>query len=284
MINKIKVDVANETLNMVYKEYQSAKSDADTLICAHGITHNSRVFDFLATRMSDFYKVICPDFIGRGGSDWLTNKLLYHYQTYVPHGLQLVSEVSSRKVDWIGTSMGGIIGILIASLDDNPINKLVLNDIGPIIPRATMNLANTVGNMRPLVFNTMEEVVKFFTPYIVEFGIESDEILACFSQSLVKKNNKNELIFDYDPDIFAYTRDLPHFNNMEIGFWEYWEKVKCPVLLLHGENSQTLTNDIINKMQRTHNNITLVNIPETGHAPHLMSDPYVNVIQEFLLK
>lgn len=279
----IDVTAGSEFLKMHYLQYEVENiSNKNDLICAHGISHNCRVFEYLAKEFVSKYRVTTPDFVGRGKSDWLEQKLLYHYQTYVPHSLELLDQLKINSADWLGTSMGGIIGILIASIENSPIKRLVLNDIGPVISKLTMKLAQVVGNQRPVTFNTKEEVYDYFRPFKEAYGAHSDQIFFDICDSLVIKNADGVLVSNYDPDIFAYTRDLPYFNDMEIGFWEYWQDVTCPVLLIHGENSIALTDDIISRMKETHNNIELVKIKNCGHAPHLMSQDHLLPIKEFL--
>jgi pimeloyl-ACP methyl ester carboxylesterase len=118
--------------HMSYKEWGDP-ANAQVLICVHGITRVSDDFDVLAQAMADKYRVICPDVVGRGKSDWLVNPQLYQIPQYVSDMVTLVARLNVETVDWFGTSMGGLIGMAYASLPKNPIRKLILNDVSPVL-------------------------------------------------------------------------------------------------------------------------------------------------------
>lgn len=274
--------VSGQDVRLGYREWGVEKNDRSTLICLHGITHNSRVFDFLGSELSDNYRVICPDSCGRGLSDWLNEKLAYNFETYVKHSLALTAELGLKQCDWLGTSQGGITAIILASLKNSPVRKLVLNDIGPLIPRSTMHLSKLAGEFMPEKFFDFEQVLNFFRPIATEYGVSDSGMHQTLAESLVVKQNDGSYLLDYDPGIFAYTVELPRYNEMDLEFWEYWEKVTCPVLILHGARSVALSKATLDRMAETHFDMKVIDIPKTGHAPHLMSSEQVGYIRDFL--
>ena len=120
------------------------------LICAHGLTRNGRDFDYVASRLADAYRVVCPDVVGRGRSDWLRDPADYHYSVYCGDMATLIAKLGAETVDWLGTSMGGIIGMILASVPGSPLRKLIMNDVGCLIPKAAIaRIASTSARTRP---------------------------------------------------------------------------------------------------------------------------------------
>ncbi|MFY8064185.1 MAG: alpha/beta fold hydrolase, partial [Usitatibacteraceae bacterium] len=125
-------------------------ANEDVLICVHGLTRCGRDFDFLAQALSDRYRVLCPDVVGRGESDWLQRKSDYSYPQYVADMVRVVARSGARQVHWVGTSMGGIIGMILAAEPNTPITRLVLNDVGPLIPKASIERIAMYVGVSPL--------------------------------------------------------------------------------------------------------------------------------------
>ncbi|MCC8988034.1 MAG: alpha/beta hydrolase, partial [Candidatus Contendobacter sp.] len=144
------------------------------LICAHGLTRTGRDFDFLAAALAQDYRVICPDVVGRGQSDWLNDKADYTYPLYVNDLAMLVARIDAERIDWVGTSMGGLIGIFLASYPGAPIHKLVINDIGPRIPAAGLQrVAAYVGQV--VAYDSIEKMERFMRTIAAPFGKLTDE-------------------------------------------------------------------------------------------------------------
>ena len=119
-------------LNLAYCEWEGPPG-APTVLCVHGLTRNSRDFDFLAAALSERFRVICPDMPGRGRSDWLDDGAAYGFPTYLAVLSALYARLDVTALDWVGTSMGGLIGMLFACLPQSPVRRLVLNDVGPVV-------------------------------------------------------------------------------------------------------------------------------------------------------
>ena len=151
--------------------------DADNpkvLICAHGMTRTCRDFDFLAAALEQDYRVICPDVVGRGESDWLSDKTDYTYPVYVNDAAMLLARIDAERIDWVGTSMGGLIGMFLASYPGPPIHKLLVNDVGPRIPAAGLKrVADYVG--RVVTFDSIEQTSNALRVFAATFGKLTDE-------------------------------------------------------------------------------------------------------------
>ncbi|MEG1117956.1 MAG: alpha/beta hydrolase, partial [Janthinobacterium sp.] len=161
---------------MSYKEW-GAPDNPNVLVCAHGVTRVADDFDNLARAMASDYRVICPDVVGRGRSGWLANPQFYRVPQYVSDMVTLLARVLAngerQTVDWFGTSMGGLIGLGLASLPDSPISKLVLNDIGPTLaPEALQRIGDYIG--QDLRFETFEQGAKFVRDVSASFGPHTD--------------------------------------------------------------------------------------------------------------
>ncbi len=143
------------------------------LVCVHGLTRNGRDFDDFARAMADHYRVLCPDIAGRGQSDWLTDKSGYSYAQYLADMAVLIARSGAVVVDWVGTSMGGLIGMLLAAQPHTPIRHLVMNDVGPFIPKAALErIASYVGQIQ--TFNSMAEAEHYIRTVSAPFGPLND--------------------------------------------------------------------------------------------------------------
>ena len=130
---------------IAFTDWGEAKGRKAT-VCVHGLTRSGRDFDMLAGALGEQGRVVCPDVAGRGASDWLSNPKDYIYPTYLGDMAGLMSHIGAERVDWIGTSMGGLIGMMLAATPATPIRKLVINDIGPFIPKeALLRIGRYVG-------------------------------------------------------------------------------------------------------------------------------------------
>ena len=122
---------------VAYTEF-GERDNPRVLVCVHGLARNGRDFDRLATALAGEYRVVCPDVVGRGASDWLANKNDYGYPQYLTDMSALFAHLRAERVRWVGTSMGGLIGMLLAAMPDSPVERMVMNDVGPLIPKAAL--------------------------------------------------------------------------------------------------------------------------------------------------
>ena len=243
----------------------------------HGLVRNGRDFDYLARALAaDGRHVFCPDIVGRGKSDWLTNPGDYIYSQYLMDMTALIARTGAETVDWIGTSMGGLIGMLLAAETNTPIGRLVINDAGPFIPLAALRRIGAYLGNNP-VFDDLEGVEKHLREIYSPFGDLTDENwrhLAHYSARPI--GNKFSLAFD--PAIAQPFLAI----NQDVDLWWAYDRVRCPVLLLHGVDSDVLPAPIAQEMTQRGPRAELVEFPRIGHAPALMDSTQIATIAAFL--
>jgi pimeloyl-ACP methyl ester carboxylesterase len=250
------------------------------LICVHGLTRNSRDFDNLAATLASHYRVICPDMPGRGQSDWLSHPEHYTAEVYLADMLALLEHLNLKQVGWLGTSMGGLIGITLAAQQPSLIQCLILNDIGPFIPKEGLVPLVQRLTQAPPQFTTLAEAEQFLRLAHSQFGSLTDSQWQQLTQHSTKLNEDGYYYLVYDPQI-AYNFKTAADSDMD--WWSIWQMVHCPVMLLHGEQSAILLPETIAKMQTIHSQMKVVTFPGIGHAPALMAAEQINTIQEWLL-
>jgi pimeloyl-ACP methyl ester carboxylesterase len=249
------------------------------VICAHGLTRNCRDFDFLAEALLPDCRVVCPDVAGRGKSDWLSANPQYCADMAVLMARVTAGAETPRRIFWVGTSMGGIIGMLLASRSGSPIEKLVLNDVGTIVPKAALErIASYVG--RDPRFATFEELEAYVRAVSAPFGPLTDDQWLHFATHSAKQHEDGSWGFRYDPEIARPLRQGP---LSDIDLLPYWEAVRCPTLLLRGAQSDLLLKDIALAMTRSGPKPRLVEFEGVGHAPALMAPDQIEVVRDFLL-
>ena len=249
------------------------------LICVHGLTRTGRDFDFLAAALENEYRVICPDVVGRGQSDWLNDKSDYTYPLYVNDMAMLLARIDAERIDWVGTSMGGLIGIFLASYTGSPIHKMVINDIGPRIPAAGLQrVATYVGQV--VTFDSIEKMEKFLRTIAATFGNLSDEQWRHMTIHGARQLEDGRYTFAYDPGIAKNFRTL---DLKDIDLWSMWDAIHCPTLVLRGEHSDVLDHSDAVTMTERGPKATLIEFPGMGHAPALMADDQIAVVRNWLL-
>ncbi|MBS1197269.1 MAG: alpha/beta hydrolase fold protein [Proteobacteria bacterium] len=284
-LHSFEYPLGEERVHITYRLWSQPGSEKrPTVICAHGIAQNSRHFDALANRLCRDFDVITPDYPGRGRSNWLQNKLNYTHQSYAAIFGAFMQQLPADEIYWIGTSMAGITGIMLASQANTPIHKLVLNDIGPVVPLVSMQAALISAQRPPMVFVSFEEALERVGPYTANFGITDPALKETFVRASVRQMDDGTWRPDYDPDIYCRVRQNPELAAQSYPYWNFWETIRCPVLVVHGADSTTLTAETIAQMRQTRPDLTVVDIPNTGHAPHLMDDTQAEIIRQWLLK
>jgi len=251
-----------------------------TIVCWHGLARNHSDFHTIASRLASRYRVICPDTLGRGFSQWAKDPIKeYTYPNYVNMALGICDHFHAQNVDWIGTSMGGIIGMLIAgSADPGRIRRLVINDVGPEIPKEALDRIISYTSGPQPEFETYPEFEAYFRELYAPMGTRTaDEWFNMASQSLRRKDNGN-LTIHFDTRIVQISDDTAPPVNL----WDVFKQVTCPVMLLHGKNSDILLDGIVRQMQQINSEMELVTIPECGHAPGLHRDHHMEPVLDFL--
>lgn len=247
------------------------------LLCVHGLTRNGRDFDHLAQGLADAYRVVCPDVAGRGRSDWLRHPADYTYPTYCNDMATLIASLHAETLDWVGTSMGGIMGMIMASLPGSPVRKLVMNDVGCVVPKAALaRIGQYVGNEASFdSIEALEAAMKAISPF-GELTAAQWRHLAIHVSS---QDDRGRWHFRYDPHIADGFKAV---MNSDVDLRAYWNNVHGPVLVIRGESSDLLTPEIFEEMGRRPRTERLV-VPRTGHAPMLMDDFQVGAVRRFLL-
>ena len=251
------------------------------LVCVHGLTRNGRDFDYLAQSLSAHYRVVCPDIVGRGLSDWLTAKDGYTYAQYMSDVTALLARVTGdaeQHVDWLGTSMGGLLGILLASLPRNPIRRLVVNDAGMLVPRGALErIARYVGN--DARFDSLDGLEAHLRSDCAPFGALDDAQWRHLALHSAVEHADGTWGFRYDPAIGNALRG----PLSDVDLAAQWDAVRCPVLLLRGAESDLLLRKTALEMTQRGPRAKLVEFAGTGHAPMLMNDEQVGAVRDFLL-
>ncbi|GGY96390.1 hydrolase [Pseudoduganella plicata] len=272
---------------MAYKEW-GAPDNPNVLVCVHGVTRVSDDFDDLARALADRYRVVCPDVVGRGRSGRLRNPELYVVPQYVSDMVTLLARVLAngerQKVDWVGTSMGGLIGMGLASLPDSPIERLVLNDIGPALdPAALHRIGDYIG--QDLRFPTFEEGARFVREVSQPFGPHTDAQWDKMARDVLRQDAGGEWVRHYDMGLAlpfrAATPESVAANGKML--WAAYDAIRCPTLVVRGELSDLLSRETAAEMTRRGPRAQLVEIPGVGHAPMLMQHDQIALVREFLL-
>ncbi|NQV47994.1 MAG: alpha/beta hydrolase [Rhodospirillaceae bacterium] len=248
------------------------------VVCVHGLTRNGRDFDDLAEDLTSDFRVACPDLPGRGHSHWLSDPQDYVMPVYMADMAALIAHLGVEQVDWIGTSLGGLIGMMLAAQPNSPIRSLVINDVGPVIPRkAIKRIASYAGHKEP--FSDFASLKTHLMNVGATFGPMTDEQWDRLCRHSARQNDDGSWRMHYDPAISIPFRKL-RFKRFNL--WPVWEAITCPVLILRGELSDVLPRDIAEKMLTRGPSADLVEIPGVGHAPALMDKIQIKTVGNWL--
>lgn len=262
---------------------QWGKANEKVLFCVHGLSRNSRDFDHIAKALSDKYHVICIDIVGRGKSDWLENSAQYNYSTYISDCLSLLGHLGIKQVDWLGTSMGGVMGMIIASQFPGIIQKMIINDVGPVISgKALGRILDYVG--RTDAFTDKEAAQKALRKKLATFGITSEEHWEHMFEHSFHRLDNGDYLLSYDPSIIKKPDAAAPAKIEDIDLWHVWDEVNIPSLVLRGGVSDILSAETAKKMVEAKNGLCkLVEIPNVGHAPTLMDADQIAIVRNWLL-
>jgi pimeloyl-ACP methyl ester carboxylesterase len=272
---------------MAYWEWGDP-SNRRVLVCAHGLSRQGRDFDTFARAMSDVYRVVCPDVVGRGRSGWLRDPMSYAVPQYVADMVALIARLDPLELHWLGTSMGGLIGMGLASLADSPIRRLVLNDIGPAVEiEGLRRIGSYVGV--PAHWDTLDEAADALWEISRGFGPHTrEQWLALTRPMLVPDDTQGGAGFKlhYDPAIAVPFRAVtPEIAAAgEAALWRAWEAIRCPTLVLRGAESDVLSPATAAQMTQRGPCARLHEFAGVGHAPMLIQPEQIAVVREFLLE
>jgi pimeloyl-ACP methyl ester carboxylesterase len=264
---------------MAYREWGDPRN-RDVLICVHGLTRSSRDFDELARALCGQFRTVCPDVAGRGDSDRLADPKHYTWAQYVADMVTLIARLDVEAVSWLGTSMGGLVGMALAAQSGSPIRKLILNDAAPVIAKAALErIAAYVG--QELSFATLEEAEKYVRAISAPFGPHSDAQWRFLTENWVRRGEDSRLRPHYDTRIAeAYRATMP---EKDLELWHLYDAVRCPTLLVRGEQSDLVSPQTAAEMARRGPKAKVVEIRGVGHAPTLLQPDQIALVRDFLL-
>lgn len=264
--------------HMAYREWGDP-ANPRVLLCVHGLTRNSLDFERMAQSLSSHYRVIAPDVVGRGESDSLVDPMGYNTVTYAADMITLIAHLNVPQVDWLGTSMGGMVAMLLAGQPNSPIRRLILNDVGPTLSlEALKRIVGYVGS--PYEFADLETARRYvrliFTPFALKTEADWDALIV----STLKPLPNGGYRFNYDKNISKPLQAA--LLGTDINLWPMYDRIQCPTLLLHGELSDLLSPTTALEMTQRGPCATLKTVAGVGHAPMLMSDDQIALVRDFL--
>ncbi|RPJ44958.1 MAG: alpha/beta hydrolase [Betaproteobacteria bacterium] len=252
------------------------------VICVHGLTRNCRDFDALAAALQNELRVVCVSIAGRGRSDWLPNAEDYGYPQYMADMTALIARITAtgaRDLAWVGTSMGGMLGMLLAARPNTPLQRLVLNDVGTVIPKASMARIGTYVGKDPR-FNSFAEAEQYVRIVSAPFGPLTDRQWRHLTEHNTRQFDDGRWGMNYDPAIALPFRKVA---DRDIVLWPAYDALRCPTLLLRGAESDLLLHDTALEMTQRGPRPRLIEFAGVGHAPALMADDQIAAIRDFLL-
>lgn len=267
---------------MAYHEWGDA-ANPKVLVCVHGLTRQGRDFDVLAQALADEYRVVCPDVVGRGESDWLADPMGYAIPYYVADMVTLLARLDAQEVHWVGTSMGGLIGLGVASLAGSPVSRLVLNDVGPAIePSSLQRIGQYLG--QPTHWATLDEAADALWAISQSFGPHTRAQWLALTEHQITPDGTG-FKPHYDPAIRqAFTAIRPEIAAAgEAALWASYDRIACPTLLLRGAESDLLSPATAQAMTQRGPQARLHEFAGVGHAPTLVVPDQVAVVRDFLL-
>jgi len=263
---------------MAYRQWGDPANPA-VLVCVHGLTRCARDFDTLAEAMADRYRVICPDVAGRGESDWLADPMLYQIPQYVSDMVTLIARLGVDRVDWVGTSMGGLIGMALAAQKDTPIRRLVINDAGPVVTKVSLERIGTYVGMSPL-FPSLDAAIAYVKAVSASFGPHSEAQWRFLTEVVVRPLADGGFRMHYDPRLAEPFRKTMPAGDFEL--WPMWDAIRASTLVVRGALSDLLMASTAEEMTRRGPKATLVEFAGVGHAPTLMQPEQVRAVRDFL--
>ena len=267
---------------MAYKSWGDPHNPR-VLLCVHGVTRISGDFDAMAATLCDTYRVVCPDIVGRGLSDRLPNPQLYQLPQYVADIVTLLARLNAEQLDWFGTSMGGLIGIGLASMPRNPIRTLVLNDIGPTLnAEALRRIGDYIG--QDMRFASYAEAAAYIKSISLPFGPHTDAEWDKLARDVLKQNDQGQWVRHYDLSLAVPFKSATaeSIAQGEAALWHAYDAIRCPTLLVRGANSDLLTRETALLMTQRGPKAQLIELDGVGHAPTFVNTGQIALVDKFL--
>ncbi len=255
-------------------------STSSYVVCLHGINRNRRDFDYLSVSLSERHTVITIDMFGRGDSDWFNDKNKYNYASYYHGVLKLLNSLGIEKVKLVGTSMGGIIGMYLASAQPNLVSSLVLNDIGPYISLDVLKkLVYYINDYR--AFHSRADAEVYMRKFLSPLKLSEDKLSHTVKNSL-RLSDDGCYYLNYDPAIGLKLGSDVQSMSEGMNLWHVWRKLNQSVLILRGQESEVLTISVVQKMMSGRNNIKCIEYEGLGHCPSLMEDNQISDVEQWV--
>jgi pimeloyl-ACP methyl ester carboxylesterase len=261
---------------VVYDEWGDA-ANMRVVICVHGVGRNARDFDDLAAALAGTHRVLSVDMPGRGRSAWLANPGDYVFPTYLTVLTALIARSGAETIDWVGTSMGGLLGIMLAAQPQTPVAKLVVNDVGPTIEPAALERIRGYFGLDP-TFATYDEIARYLRTVSAPFGPLTDAQWERLTLSNVRQRADGRWGPAYDPGIAVPFRAAAAPPDL----WPLWDAIRCPTHVLRGKESDLLSADTAARMASRGPRPAVIEFAGVGHAPMLLSNDQIAPVVLFL--
>jgi len=253
----------------------------DVLVCVHGLLRSARDFEPLARELGSHFRIACPDLAGRGDSDRLADPALYAVPQYLADMVTLIARLDTESVHWLGTSLGGLVGMALAAQAGTPVKKLVLNDIGPVIAHAALERIAAYAGERHS-FASFGEGERYMREISAPFGPHSEAQWTFLAQNWLRRSAEGSWQPHYDARIGdAFRASLPE-KDMEL--WPLYDAVRCPTLVIRGAQSDLLARGTAEQMRSRGPKAKLVEVAGVGHAPTLLNAEQIAIVRDFLLQ
>lgn len=263
---------------VAYFEWGDPANDR-VLVCVHGLTRRGRDFDALAAALEDRYRVICVDLPGRGQSDWFVNAADYQPVTYLQTMTAVLARLDVAQVDWLGVSLGGLLGMMLAAQPKTPIRKLVLDDIGSYVgAEALQRIASYVATYP--AFDTLDDLEAYMREVCAPYGLTTEAEWKHLITYGSRRDEKGAWWMHYDPKLVEPFKE--GFSE-PVSLWPLWPMIQAPVLLLRGGLSDILTAETAAEMVEKKPGTKLVEFAGVGHAPMLMNAEQISAVRDWLL-
>lgn len=263
------------------------------IVCVHGLTRQGRDFDVLAQALSHHARVICPDIAGRGQSDWLADPMAYGVPQYAFDMLVLLTQVHAQypiaQLDWVGTSMGGLIGMAVAGTPDLalpvPIRRLLLNDVGPRLEWSALQRIGTYVGQSPR-FASVEEGAAWLRVQSADFGPHTNAQWLALSEPMLRPGPEGGFVLHYDPKIAVPMQGMTQEQVVqgEALLWNLYDAITAQTLVLRGAKSDLLTAQTVQEMAQRGPKAHSATLEGVGHAPTLVQPEQVALVKEFLFR
>ncbi|HSU62717.1 MAG TPA: alpha/beta fold hydrolase, partial [Burkholderiales bacterium] len=250
-------------------------------VCVHGLLRSARDFEPLARELSSHFRIACPDLAGRGDSDRLPDPALYAVPQYLADMVTLLARLDTESVNWLGTSLGGLVGMALAAQPGTPVKQLVLNDIGPVIARQALERIGAYAGERH-VFATFDDGARYMRDISTPFGPHSEAQWRFLAENWLRRDAEGRWQPHYDPRIGEAFRATVPEKDMEL--WPTYDAVRCPTLVIRGAQSDLLARGTAEQMRARGPKAKLAEIAGVGHAPTLLSAEQIGIVRDFLLQ